>query len=137
MDLAFHKLTAKHLWRITKNSKYDFQETYELLRQRPNHASAQPHVIDNVFILKSFTVEIWFGQLETNGQRRRSDEFERKIVTLPHPRESELASSLHVPIRQVRYSENGERFMDEASDRQSLVYTNLRSGDFNIVHVYS
>lgn len=123
------KLPRKNLWRIMKQAKHDFEETYVRIDQRPDLANVAESLatIDNIYILKHFTVIVWTRSL-------KNSEIHRELKTINHCKEADLGEQFGKKILEVQYSENGRVFLDPAQ-KGPFVYGNLRAGDFNVVHI--
>jgi hypothetical protein len=122
--LEIQKLGDNNLYRIRKDSKYSFDEQYRRVHQMRTQACHQQ--IDNIFVLVSFTTDVWVQYF---------DETIRKRLTIPHCAESELARHMGSPIRRIEYSENGKRVLP-ATKRGGWVYQNLIANEMNTLHLY-
>lgn len=123
-----YKIPRKNHWRIVKKSKYDFEEIYERVDQRPDlsDAALKQFSIDNIYILKSFRVIVWFRSASIGKT-------DRQLLTISHCKEADLGKQLGKDIKEVQYSENGKIFLDP-SQKGPFIYGNLRAGNFNVVH---
>ena len=125
-----YKIPRRNHWRIVKHSKFDFEETYERVDQRPDlsDAALKQFSIDNIYILKSFRVIIWFIE------QSNPINVKKELLTIQHCKEADLGEQLGKEIHEIQYSENGRIFLDP-SQKGPFVYGNLRAGNFNVVHV--
>ena len=122
--LEIQKMGDNNLYRIWKDSKHSFDEQYRRIHQMHAHTCDQR--IDNIFVLISFTADVWIQYF---------DETIRKRLTFPHCAEQDLARHLGTPIRRIEYSENGKRVLTP-DRRGEMVYQNLLANDMNVVHLY-
>ncbi len=122
--LDIQRIGDNNLYRIRKNSKYSFDEQYRRVHQL--HTQVCHQHIDNIFVLISFTTDVWIQYF---------DETIRKRLTFPHCTEQDLGRHLGTPIRRIEYSENGKRVLP-ADLRLDWVYQNLLANDMNTLHLY-
>lgn len=123
------KLPRKNLWRIIKEAKHDFEETYVRIDQRPDLCNVADTLttIDNIYILKHFKVIVWI-------RSTKSPEIHRELKIINHCKEAELGEQLGKKVLEVQYSENGRVFLDPAQ-KGPFIYGNLRAGNFNVIHI--
>ncbi len=115
-------------YKIKTSRLYDLNETYKKVDVcRRSNASCDAGKIDNVYVLQDFTLPVWF---------HRDKIIERTIMKIPHCSESALMKTLHLPVGRIEYSENARRFKDSLT-RKELVHSNLISGNFNTLHLFT
>ena len=115
-------------YKIKTSRLYDLDETYKKIDVcRQKNSIEEVSKIDNVYVLQDFTLPVWI---------HRGRLIEKRLMKIPHCSEVALMGKLQLPVSRIEYSENARRFKD-SSTRKDLVHTNLITGNFNTLHLFT